>query len=184
MGTGGAARAGCMGFSLIGVLMSVGLVVWLGSQAFDGATGPANRAGQHQLSTTTGAPQRIVEVVTDPSTGLTDDMSITVSASNLHPGEKVMVVACSATTDRLPGDVGSCDTATEMSTTASAAGNIEVRFAMPRVLRASGLPIDCAADAGGCEVQVMGLDSAAVGRTSVSFAEGLPSPDLRTDLGG
>lgn len=183
MGAGGGARAGCMGFSLVGVLVAVGLVVWLGSRVSDEVARDRDPAGQGSVVVTTEASGAAVDVRADPSTELTGDASITVSASGLQPGEKVAVLACSSAVDALPTEIGACDAGSEVTTTASAAGNIEVRLAMPRVLTASGLPIDCASAASRCEVRVRGLDSVSGGRTGVTFAEDLDPPELMTDLG-
>lgn len=183
MGAGGAARAGCMGFSLVGLLVSVGLVVWMGSQAFDGATRPVRGGtGNTDAAASTVTESTVLAVAAVPDTGLTGEDSIEVSSAGLEPGEKVTVTACTRSPG--PGSAApACDPTSETSTTASAAGRIEVRFAMPRVVSASGLPIDCATDAGRCEVQVRGSDSGSVGRVPVTFADGLDQPDLLDQLG-
>lgn len=179
MGSGGAARAGCMGFSLVGLLVSVGLVLWLGSRAFDGATGPVTTGTEAAAeSSTTADPQPTLEVVADPSTGLTGAAPITVSASGLVPGEGVVVAACLGAAESLPVDFEACDPTTEASATTSATGMAEVSLAMPRVLQAGGLPIDCAHEPGQCEIRVQGKDSGLSGRVPLTFADDLGPPDL------
>lgn len=183
MGSGGAARAGCMGFSLVGLLVSVGVVLWLGSQVFDDVSSPTapDAAGAAESSTTV-ETRPGVDVVADPNTGLTGDASITISASGLLPGEGVVVAACVGALESVPVDLNSCDATTETSATASATGKADVRLAVPRVLQAGGLPIDCAQESGRCEVRVQGKESGLTGALPLSFAEGLDPPDLLEGL--
>ena len=132
----GWASAGCGAFSLLGLLIGVGLTVWLGSRVMDdvgGSIGPSVRSG----ATPT--------LLASPATAITDRQTITVDGAHFDVGATVTVVQCARvrTADR-------CDPSTTTSAKVSALGSLESPFVVHRALVLAATPLDCAAPGSRC----------------------------------
>jgi len=178
---GGAAGAGCAGFSLVGILMGVGLVVWLGSTITTGIGGddgpsaierpPPSAAVDLTIPGATFAGATIR--VTAPAP-LGADEIVSVTGAGFPPGP-VEVTTCLTGGFRTSDGLVGCDTQTTVAATADAEGAFALDYPVTRIVGDElGTDYDCAAFAAACSV---------VGHPKDAFDDG-PSAGLTfaTDL--
>lgn len=182
---GGAAGAGCGALGLVGLLIGVGLTVWLGMRAMDSVgsgtrgtrttTAAGEGDGPGGLGTLTvpgtGAPTGTVTL--DPAIGLGDGMTVKVAAADLEAGAWE-VTECLTNQTRAAGVDGACDPSTTVRASVPASGDLAAGFTVQRVIRVLDAPYDCAAFAGACVLVVHPRDS----------LEGAPQAPLTFDPEG
>lgn len=158
---GGSSAVGCGVFGLGGLLVGIGLTVWLGSQVLSSTTGGDTRGAKPTTDVSTlssnlaelmpsaapdlepsGAALRI-----DPPSELEDGTTATVVGTNLSPGP-IDITACLAIDTSSGSD--SCDPSTAVRSTVAAEGTVELSYEVARVLTVDGTAYDCAARPGAC----------------------------------
>ena len=188
---GGAAGAGCGIFSLVGILLGVGLTVFLASQV----TGDLGGSGHRSSTTIAGLPDisdatvpgtpfggATLEVATP--THLDDGTPLRVTGLG-YPSGPVEVTTC-LTRPVDPADGrGACDAATTVRTTATATadGTAGIRLDYParRVITVDGVRYDCAATTAGCSLLAHPTGAFDEGPTvHLAFADGLPKTDAES----
>lgn len=184
---GGAARGGCAIFSFVGVLVTIGLTVWLGSQAMSsstesgsgGASDGAVDETRAQAPSTTTPGQIAIEI--RPADGLDEGASVTLTASRLDPGSAVAIDTCVASQAAV--DIGPACSSAPTGASADAHGTFEAEFTPARLVPSGIGQIDCAASAGTCIVLAKGtVDGApATGWVPLAFRRGLPNPGIEVN---
>lgn len=168
---GGASAAGCGAFSLAGLVVSIGLVFWLGSQALSGSTDSIATSSTTVVPVT--MPAGAALTVPD---GLGAEGTVRVTGGSLPPGP-IHLRWCLAVDDA--GAAAQCDDAATAPATVPPSGQLSVDVPIHRVLRIDGSAYDCAASAGACSLvgrPAAGAAGAAVAADLV-FATGLPQVD-------
>lgn len=163
---GGAAGVGCGAFGLVGLLVGVGLTVWLGMRVtssvgdgvgaarstttLPGAVDPSGH-GLSGLGTLTvpGGATGTGRLEAGPSTGLSDGAPVRVAGSGLAPGA-TSVTQCLRFETRAAGVDGACDDTTSVAGTVTASGDLVVGTTARRVITVLDTRYDCAAFAGAC----------------------------------
>ncbi|MCU1356361.1 MAG: hypothetical protein JWM89_1779 [Acidimicrobiales bacterium] len=132
----GWASAGCGAFSLLGLLIGVGLTVWLGSRVVDEVGGPVGPAAHGDATPT---------LLASPATAITDRQRITVDGAHFDIGSTVTIVQCARvrTADR-------CDPSTRTKAKVTVLGGLQSSFAVHRALVLDAMPLDCAAPGSRC----------------------------------
>lgn len=187
-GTGGVG-AGCAGFSLIGLLVAVGLTFWLGAKVFD-STDPAgtrratDQATDSSVTTTTlpAAADRVA-ITVDPATGLTDGAAVHVTSTGYPAGTAVSVSTCVVGTGQVTGSSDPCDAASATAATVGADGTLAVDHPVVRLVTIGGTPFDCAETAATCQIVVRptganAADPTLVGTAPLTFADDLGQPQI------
>lgn len=175
---GGGVGAGCGAFGLLGLLVSVALVVWLGSQAVDRTTGSGSNgadgeavdprsvdleelADQIDDLGLDGSPPGTPTLVLSPAGPYADGAPVTVSAEGLTPGP-IEVSLCLTFQTRAAGPDGACDTAAgTVPAEVADDGTLAASLTARRTITVLGTTYDCAAFAGACSVIVHGGGSLA-----------------------
>lgn len=178
-GSGGSAvAAGCGGFSLVGLLVGVGLTVWLGSMALSGSTGGGSTrrsGGQPGAASTTTLPSVAVDL--SPRTGLTDGAKVTITSDAFGANRAVSVLVCTRGADLGTGADACGDPIASLRT--DAAGHLAGQVAVPRIVEVGLGPFDCAEDAGRCSVVLRAAgEPAAQASVPLAFVAGLDPPEL------
>ena len=185
---GGAWGAGCGVLGLLGLLLGVGLTVWLGSRAFDATTGkdgPIDDARDIASASTLTVPGNTAGpagtgIVLAPADGLTDGTSVAIEGTGLPQGE-VRATVCLTFQTRAAGALGACDETTTTTLEVAADGRAIGRIVVPREIRVITDAYDCAAFAGACSVLVHQGDSlGGAAEAPLSFAGDLPPIDATT----
>jgi hypothetical protein len=178
---------GCGGFSLLGLLIGIGLTVWLGSMAVDGmrpATKDASPLTASGTSTSVAgatAPEvQAVEVTVSPQQGLAEDATVTVASDGFPADAEVSVTTCLAGSGSAKVAAGApCDPASTATFRTDAAGHLAASYRPSRLVTASGMPFDCASAPKQCRLQVAATASPhLVGSVDISFDPGLGSPQI------
>lgn len=184
-GVSGCVGGGCGGLSLIGLLVGVGLTMWLGSIAMNGGFGSnKDKSGDEKASvssvlatTTTLAPTAPITV--SPTTDLTDGATVTVRSSAFPAGSKVRVTTCLARATLATGDAALCDDTTGSTGATDASGHLNVPYRVPRVVTVGGTPFDCAEKPESCVVTATSVDRPALhGAVPVTFAPQAHGPEI------
>lgn len=196
---GSAASAGCGAFSLLGVLVGVGLTVWLGSQALSGGGGGggggSDAGGRRTPSADPSGAIEALDALDEltasgaidapsppglkivPGTGLVDGVPVAVVGTGLPVGI-ADVVACLSTPPTSLAGIDPCDPATARQTIVEADGALVVETTAVRALRVKDTPYDCAAAPGACEFRVTSTGSDGPPPTApIIFAENLQPID-------
>ncbi|MCU1496254.1 MAG: hypothetical protein JWM47_207 [Acidimicrobiales bacterium] len=169
-------------FSLVGLLISVGIVVWLGSMASDrGTDGPGRPSTRIEDETIDGPAGSVVTVPAalavdvSPSAGLKGGAEVVVTSNAFAAGEVVAIRMCVAGADRVVGGDG-CDATTTTKVFVNAERHLQANYRVRRVVTAGGLPFDCLTEAHRCTVRVaIDADPSQGGTVALTFA---PDPDL------
>ncbi|MCU1372096.1 MAG: Neocarzinostatin family [Ilumatobacteraceae bacterium] len=186
---GGASAVGCGAVGLVGLLIGVGLTLWLGSMALTGSTGGDPRPATTLAGPTTStAPPSTLDDRSDA--GLPPEATVVVLAGNDFddggritvrgsgfPVGPIAVTMCLADTP-LAADAR-CDATTRVPIATGPDGGWTLVYPAPRVITVARVAYDCAAVPGGCAVLAQ-LDSRTddVGVSArVTFATGLPPVD-------
>lgn len=189
MGTGrasGSAAIGCGGVSLLGLLVGVGLVVWLGAATLSDR-GPSAEVDAPLLGeASNGAAGDVrddgVEVAVDPADGLVGDDRVRVTAGGFAAGATVTVVPCGPGNLALVDGPEPCDADHRVEVAADGDGRVEVTLVLPRVLSAGPLPYDCASALDPCRLRVTGpgegTTTPLAGEAVLRYADDLPPPPL------
>lgn len=158
---GGASAAGCGIFGLAGILISVGLVVWLGSQAttnVGGATHAPDSSGAQSLESqasalvnpsTPGVAGRDLQI-TAPGK-LDNGGVITVAGADFDPGP-IEVTSC---VTHLPANASGstwCDPSTTAVATVLADRSFALSYPAKRIITVEGTAYDCAAFFHACSI--------------------------------
>ncbi|MBX3286805.1 MAG: hypothetical protein KF703_15755 [Actinobacteria bacterium] len=157
-GAGGCVGGGCSGLSLIGLLVGVGLTVWLGSMVADGMFGgdgpkprdAASLASVIESSTTVPAT---ASIVVDPAADLVDGQRVVITSDAFPAEGAVQVDSCLARTTVATGD-SACDPTATALDPVDARGHLVARYDVHRVVTVGGTPYDCASQAGLCVLRV------------------------------
>lgn len=183
-GAGGCVGGGCGGFSLIGLLIGVGLTVWLGSMVMDGTFGddePVRRDAESLASVVdspTTEPDALTISVT-PATELVEGTEVTVTSDAFAPGSEVRVATCLSRSNLVTGDASACDQDTTRPAVVDDRGRLVVRYAVPRVVSAGATPFDCAAEARLCSVVVTdSTDATRTGAAPLTFRADSQGPEI------
>jgi hypothetical protein len=162
---GGAVGAGCGALSLAGLLVGVGLTVWLGSVVM-GDIGGSRSASR-------GTRSEELAVAVAPAEKLDDGSPVFVTSSAFRPNELVGVAVClAADIDR---GIDACDTVSSTRYFTDSDGRLAVRFAVPRVITVGKDAYDCADVPERCLVVAAAEeDRNRSGGVAVSFREALP----------
>ena len=188
----GGVAAGCGAFTFVGLLLGVGLTVFLGSRATDslGGSGSNGKTGLDHLtsevsslvaSTQPGGPATGARLVLSTPAKLGDGGSIGVAGQALAPGE-AQLTTCLTIREPYPADGGGqCD----LDTTAPAGtvdqrGEVTTTYRARRVITVHGTRYDCAARAGACSLvahPVGRLDGGAA--SIIVFGNALPPTDAQ-----
>lgn len=183
---GGSSAVGCGAFGIVGLLVGVGLTVWLGSMALSGSTdggdGPKPPEATPEISTLDSAIDDLQSPVPglEPS-GATLEVPAEVAANgdlplrgtDLSPGP-IRVSTCLAATD-----APACDPATAVELVVGGDGRLAADIPIHRVITIDGTAYDCAARPGAC--MLFGqrpdnpLDTGLP--AALTFAAGLPPVD-------
>ncbi|WP_426571851.1 hypothetical protein [Aquihabitans sp. McL0605] len=187
---GGAVGAGCAGFSLVGILLAVGITVWLGSQATTGVSGPKHRPsstgpGGADISpsvdpnlTLPGATLARATLTTAKAAPLgAGGGTVALTGTNFPPGP-ISVTACLSGGFRSSNGLAGCDVTTTATATVAADGSFRLTYPVKRVLDVLDTPNDCAAFEGACSVVAHPADAFDDGPgVPLTFAAGLPPVD-------
>lgn len=189
---GGAGAAGCGVFSILGVLIAVGLVVYLGSQATTGVGG-SGKGGDDQsvqdlrdlTSQASGAvnggmagmPGEGATLTYDGPASVVDGSVLAVAGGRFVPGP-VELTACVANLPQEIDGVAWCDLTTTATATVDANGAFTVQYPAKRALQVDGTAYDCAAFEGACVLVAHPTERYdQILTTPVAFASGLPPID-------
>ncbi len=119
-------------------------------------------------------------VTADPSTGLVDGQTVTVTGTGFPQGESIGVVMCAreAGSDYGGRGVEACNIGRYASGAADADGRAVVSFAVRRTVVLDGQEIDCASETGRCIIG-MGMisDYDQSGGVAIDFDPSAPLPD-------
>ncbi len=119
-------------------------------------------------------------ITAEPSTGLVDGQTVSVSGSGFPPNESIGVVMCTREAARDQGGRGvdACNIGRYGSGTSDAAGNVTIEFAVSRLVLLDGQEVDCASEAGRCLLG-MGMisDYDQSGGATIDFDPSVPLPD-------
>lgn len=180
---GGASAVGCGVFGLGGLLISVGIVVWLGSIAFDGSTDSIRSRDGDATTTQVPIAEDGAAIAIDPATGLTDGAEVRITGTDF-PAGSVSITACLTNAPAGAGD--RCDAGTTTVAAVGADGQVAATRTAPRVITVNGTAYDCAAAPAACS-----LRAAAAGRpgdpgvdAGLVFATGLPPVDAEAPPAG
>lgn len=171
-----------MGFSLIGLLVGVFLVVWLGSKVMDSTDGTTTKkeTAEDVASTIVAANTTLpkgIEVKVDPSTGLADGATVTITSSAFPAGSPVKVAECASGSNIVTQGSDPCDQDHAATATVGADGKLSTTFRVGRAVTIGGTPFDCASQDGYCSVRVISVsDPKLAGAVPISFA---PDPNDR-----
>ena len=180
---GGAAGAGCAGFSLVGVLLTIGIVVWLGSTVAQdvGGGGSDSKPKVNPLSPSAAADLTIpgatfagaaVRITTPPP--LQPGQVVEVIGSGFPPGP-LEVSTCLTKSFRSTDGAAGCDPATNAPITAGEDGTFTLDYPVTRVMAELGIGYDCAAFAEACSLVAHPKDAFDDGPTAaLTFAPDLP----------
>ncbi len=161
-GGGGRLGGGLGVLSLVGLLVGVGLTVWLGSMALDlGGGGGGRRRTTTTTTVATTSTTRPVDpaalglpftVEVDPTSGLGDGSDLTVRVSGPAPGVSVSVSTCAAgpEADGAP----TCDADSVRQVTTDPDGEVAAVYRVPRTVTVGSTSVDCAEEAGRCQLRV------------------------------
>jgi hypothetical protein len=184
-GVGGGVGAGCGAFGLLGLLVGVGLVVWLGSEAFD-RTADAPRSVQQaeELDLTVPSPEAAGSLRVEPTSGLVDGGIVAITGEGLDPGPATLTI-CLAFQTRAAGTEGACDRSTDVLVDVGADGTVAAELTVRRVLWVLGAPYDCAAFPGACTV-IVHTDGSLTGAPDapLGLAANLPPVEATVPPGG
>lgn len=186
MGSGAKAAAGCGAFGLVGLLAAIGVVV---AMFFVTRNALTAGHGDDERITTTLAVQDLPEMTAtaDPASGLGERPDVVITSGGWAIGTELTLRTCLTGAELVLGTEDPCDEVSAVTYTSDDRGEIEVSYPVDRVVTAGGLPHDCASTSTTCAVVVAGADRDGRDRTAsatISFAEGLPAPDLLEELGG
>lgn len=166
---------GCGGLSLLGLLVGVGLTVWIASMVVGGSSGgdqPERRdaAGLAEvLDPTTTVPASAALSVA-PASDLTDGAVVTITSDDFPAGAQVRVERCLARSGAVTGDTSPCDPAGVALDSVDARGHLVARLAVSRVVEVGGVPFDCASEPPRCTVRVTAVaEPARSGSALITF---------------
>ena len=144
----------------------------------EGMPAPIALGGPTDGKDSVGLPVKV-----EPSTGLVDGQTVSVTAAGFPPGQSVGVVMCAKEAGRDHGARGAeaCNLGRYASATSSSDGIVQVEFQVQRIMLLDGQEIDCASEPDRCLVGV-GLisDYDQSGGALVSFDADEPLPDPPT----
>lgn len=175
---------GCSGLSLVGLLVGVGLTVWLGSMVMDGTLGddsPKPRNAETLASVvdspTTAAVSMAISVA--PTTDLVGDSEVTITSDAFAAGTEVRVDTCLARSSVVLGDSSPCDPSRESLAVVDGRGHLDVRYVVARVVTAGVTPFDCTSEPGLCVVTVTDTaDATRVGSAPLTFRADAERPEI------
>lgn len=183
---GGAAGAGCGAFSLVGILLGVGLVVWLGSQVGSTSTGSGDgtTATVPSLPDGYGPVDPALSVEATPKGDLRDVGTVLVVGTGFEPGP-VEITTCLAQGSRGAGGLAGCDPASTIVAEADPDGRVAADHRVTRIIDVLATPYDCAAHAEACVVVVHPPGAPDQGAAAaIAFPADLSVVDARRPPGG
>ncbi|MEO6987573.1 MAG: hypothetical protein ABI239_02905 [Aquihabitans sp.] len=188
MGSGSKASAGCGAFGLVGVLITIGIIGWLFVTSTDSISSSSKPVQPRSTATTALADAlATIAVTASPDRELGADPEVNVTADGWQPGSDVTISTCLAGAGLVLGGDNPCDPDSNVTMSADDSGKVDGPYRVDRVVRAGGLPYDCADDGITCAVRATGTvpdGRSATGDAIVAFQTGLPAPDLLDELGG
>lgn len=187
-GSGSKASAGCGAFGLVGVLITIGIIGWLFVTSTDSISSSRKPVQPQSTASTSLAdvPPPIV-VTVSPGRELGAEPDVNVIADGFQAGSDVTISTCLAGAGLVLGGDDPCDPDSTATMSADGSGKVEGIYRVDRVVKAGGLPYDCADGGVTCTVRATGAapdDRPATGEAIVAFQAGLPAPDLLDELGG
>ena len=137
----GVVAGGCGAFSLLGLLIGVGLTVWLGSMALDGigGGGSSSRDRAPDVSTVPGTGDTAVTLT--PDGPLAAGTPIRVAGTGYIATSKVQVLACLRPVG--DGPPTRCDPTGAVEAKVDALGEIDTTYIAPAAVTVDGRAQDC-----------------------------------------
>lgn len=155
---GGASAVGCGAFGLVGLLVSVGLTVYLGSRVTSSVDGGGGRietltseASALANTTVPGLDAGGARLAITAPSDLPDGATVTVGGRDLVPGELQLTTCLTHGPRSADGAVG-CDPTTTVAATVDRTGGLSQPYAVHRVVTVAGQRYDCAAFVAACVV--------------------------------
>jgi hypothetical protein len=158
-------------FGLIGLLLGVGLTVWIGSQVFDDTTG-----GSASTTVTTPSLSSKAAITVEVPPGLDDEGAVQVRGTGFPTGPVQATLCLTHPVESTPDP---CDTATDARANVAADGTWELNLVVPRVISVGGEHYDCAAAPGACSVLAHLPDDPDGPTEPISFSTGLGPVDAQ-----
>lgn len=180
---GGAAGAGCGVLSLVGVLASVGLVVWLGSQAIDLGGGEPTAAPSSVPVPSTDATTARATLTLGAGGPFADGDEVAVGGRGFAPGP-IELTTCLAHEARSSGGLLGCDPSTTVSASVASDGLVVGTYRVPRVVVVADVAYDCAAFAGACQLVAHPPGDPSTGIVADLAIEGSVAVDAQRPPGG
>lgn len=119
-------------------------------------------------------------VSAEPSTGLVDGQTVTISGSGFPPGEQIGVVMCTREAGAEHGGRGvdACNIGHFAQGTSDQQGTVSIEFEVRRLAMLDGQEVDCASEPGRCIIG-MGMisDYDQSGGVAVDFDPSVPLPE-------
>lgn len=183
-GVSGCVGGGCGGLSLIGLLIGVGLTVWLGSIAMNGGLGGHDNKASGRTSvssvlatSTTLAPTAAITV--RPATDLAEGATVTVSSAAFPAGTKVRVSTCLSRATLATGTASLCDETTTSNAVVDRNGHLILGYKVVRAITVNNVPFDCAEKAGACVVTATStVDGSKHGSVPLTFTDTGRGPEI------
>lgn len=135
--------AGCGVFGLLGLLIGVGLTVYLGSRALEGSSGLIGGGG--------GSPAKLAfaDVTLSPNP-VPEGTVATVRSNDFVSGADITLTTCLAPTGDRPWR---CDPSTAMHASVDVLGELGADYPVRRRITIAAKPVDCSTAAAQCVVR-------------------------------
>ncbi len=175
---------GCGGLSLVGLLIGVGLTVWLGSMVADGVFGgdspkPRDAASLASVIDSSTTVPATAAVAVEPATDLVDGQRVVITSDAFPAEAAVQVDLCLARPNAVSGSDSPCDPTAAALDPVDARGHLVARYDVRRVVTVGGTPYDCASEAGLCVLRVTAVDDpATTGSAPLAFRTDDSRPEI------
>ena len=176
---------GCGGFSLLGLLIGVGLTVWLASMVVDGSFGgdSPERGNAETLASVVDPPTSAVAdpvaITVAPATDLVDGAEVTITSDAFPAGAQVRIETCLTRSKVVTGEASPCDPTATALDVVDPRGHLVVRYPVARVVDVGGTPFDCAGEPARCVVAVTDVaDATRTGSAPITFRPQTRGPEI------
>ncbi len=133
--------AGCGVFGLLGLLIGVGLTVYLGSRALDSSSGLIGGGGRSKVA---------AAAVTLSPNPVPEGTNASVVSVDFVSGADITLTTCLVHTGTGPWR---CDPATAAHATVDVLGELRAEYPVHRVVTIAAKPVDCSAPEARCVVR-------------------------------
>jgi hypothetical protein len=152
--------AGCGAFGLAGLLVSVGIAVWLSSRV------ASDTHGTLQSAKGAGRPQATLHVEARPARDLTEGQTVAVAGYGYPAGATISALLCA----RPDHGTLSCAPSTEISIQVDLFQSYQGTLVVHRLLKTTAGTVDCASLGSHCEVRVSDADHGREASAPLAFA--------------